>query len=227
MLATTQQPHRRTHHKRKSHDKTHAAGNKRRRGRPTATKRSRPRPYRPPHNPGQASNWQLRRRQTNTTRRAHLACNAMNATSDRPATQTAELTEKRTRTTSGCAAAGCSAIHPRSNKPTIRRLIQPCTNQPAAEKTTRQYTDCTQAGQHQSSQACKGRNSNGVTWAGDTMMRHARQRPYPRTQHNAATLLLYNQPTNRRTTLNPRPPPESASSTESGGVSTRHGMRVP
>ena len=33
----------------------------------------------------------------------------------------------------------------------------------------------TQAGQHQTSRACKGRNGNGVPRVGDTMVRHARQ----------------------------------------------------
>ena len=59
-----------------------------------------------------------------------------------------------TRTTSGCASAGCSAKEPTANKLTIRPRTKPCTNKTAAATTTRPSTDHTQAGQHQTSQAC-------------------------------------------------------------------------
>ena len=100
-------------------------------------------------------------------------------------------------------------MDPTTNRPTVGRLTQPCTNQTAAEETTRQETDHKQAGKHQTSRACKGRNGNGVPWVCDSMVRHTRQQPYPRTQHNAATLLLYNRPTNRNELLRaPGPPGE-------------------
>ena len=103
----------------------------------------------------------------------------------------------------------CSAIDTTTHKPTIRRLTQSCTNQTAAEETTRQKRDGTQAGQHKTSQACKGRDGNGILWVGDTMMLHARRRPYPRTHHNAETLPSYNPPTNHNELLQtPGPPGE-------------------
>ena len=41
-----------------------------------------------------------------------------------------------------------------------------------------------------------GRNGNGVQQVGDTVVRHARQPPYPRTQENTAILPLRTRPTN-------------------------------
>ena len=85
VLATTQQPHTQTRHKRPSHNKTHPTGNKQRSRRPTAIKRGRLGPYGLLQNPTQADHWRLRRRRSNTTRRARPGCNRMTATSDRPA----------------------------------------------------------------------------------------------------------------------------------------------
>ena len=61
---------------------------------------------------------------------------------------------------------------------------------------TRQYTDHTQAGQHPTGQACKGGKANGVPWAGDNMLRHARRPPYPQSQQNTTTLPSRTRPTN-------------------------------
>ena len=41
-----------------------------------------------------------------------------------------------------------------------------------------------------------GRNGNSVQWVGNTLVRQARQPPYPRTQQNTATLPLRTRPTN-------------------------------
>ena len=48
--------------------------------------------------------------------------------------QTREQTEKTTKTTSGYTGAGCSAAHPTTHKPTIRRLTQPGTEQTGCRK---------------------------------------------------------------------------------------------
>ena len=101
-----------------------------------------------------------------------------------------------TRTTSDRASARCSAKEPTPNKPTMRRLRQRCTNKTAAAATTWPETHHAQAGQHQTSQACMGRNGNGVQRVGDTVMHHGRRPPYPRTQQNTATLPLRARPTN-------------------------------
>ena len=53
------------------------------------------------------------------------------------------------------------------------------------------------AGQHQTSQACTGRNGNGVHRVGDTMVRHARRRPCPQTKPG-----LYHHATDRPTLTN-------------------------
>ena len=121
-------------------------------------------------------------------------------------TESGEMTRRKT---SGYTSAGCSAKEPTANKPTVSRLTQPCTNDPAAETTTRLSTDHTQAAQHETNQACRGRNGNGVQRVGDTMVRHARRRPYPQTPQNTANLPLRNRPTNINELLRtPRPPGE-------------------
>ena len=101
-----------------------------------------------------------------------------------------------TRTTSDRASTRCPAKEPTPNKPTMRSLRQLCTNKTAAAATKRPSTDHTQAGQHQTNQACIGRHGNGVQQVGDTVVRHARRPPYPRTQQNTATLPLRTRITN-------------------------------
>ena len=80
-------------------------------------------------------------------------------------------------TTFGDTTTGSSATEPTQTKPTMRRPRQPRTNHTAAAATTSPSTDHRQAGQHQTSQACTGRNGNSLQRVGDTVVRHVRQQP--------------------------------------------------
>ena len=117
---------------------------------------------------------------------------------------TSTTTDQNDRADVGSGTTGLTA-----NQPTIRGLAPAGTDHTAIEPTARTQTHHTQTGQYGTFQTCKGQKGNGVLRTGDTMLRHARQRPHAQTQQHTTPLPLYNRPTDDNNLLQiPGPPGE-------------------
>ena len=123
--------------------------------------------------------------------------------------------------------AGSRTTGPTANQPIMRRLAPPDTNHAAIEPTpdckqTTRKPAKTEPARHERVKTGTPSSGRATLWCATPANHHTYER-------NSAPHLYYyttDQPTTT-TCYEPPAPGESASSTESGGVSTRHSKRVP